>query len=427
MRLLPSQTRAILPRVSPASWSLIAFLVAVALSCTSRINVGLIALALSWGLGSLVAGMKPEAVAAGFPAMLFLTLVGVTLLFALAEQNGTLEALARRFLGALRDARFVPPLIFLLGAILSGIGPGAVAATALMAPLAMAIGLRAGAPAFLVALMIANGANAGNLSPLSAVGIIARDGMAKAGLVGHEGKVFFANLAAHVIVGVVAWVWLRPRALASDVESTPVAVARLTSSQRFTMLVLALWIMGTLFASLPVGFAAFVAATLLILAGAADETVALRKIPWAVIVMVTGMTTLVSVLEKTGGMDLVTSLLAAFATPSTVNGTVAFVTGLISTWSSTSGVVMPAFLPTATALASRVGGGDPFAIALSINVGSSLVDVSPLSTIGALCVAAVTEPEAARRLFRSMMIWGFSMTVVGAMLCQLAAGSLARF
>lgn len=412
--------------MSAASWSLIAFLVAIALSCTSRINVGLIALALAWGVGSLVAGMKPEAVAAGFPAMLFLTLVGVTLLFALAEQNGTLEALARRFLAALRDPRFVPPLIFLLGVILSGVGPGAVAATALMAPLAMAIGLRAGAPAFLVALMIANGANAGNLSPLSAVGIIARDGMAKAGLIGHEGKVFFANFAAHVLVGGAAWFWLRPRDIAQDPGTSVVALEKLTPRQRLTILLLALWILGTLFLSLPVGFAAFVASSVLILAGAADETVALRKIPWAVIVMVTGMTTLVAVLEKTGGMALVTALLAAFATPATVNGTVAFVTGLISTWSSTSGVVMPAFLPTATALASSVGGGDPLAIALSINVGSSLVDVSPLSTIGALCVATVIDPEAARGLFRKLMIWGLSMTVAGALLCQLTAGWLAR-
>ena len=412
--------------MSPASWSLVAFLVAVVLSCTSRINVGLIALALAWGLGSSVAGLKPEAVAAGFPAMLFLTLVGVTFLFALAEQNGTLEAMARRFLGTLRDPRYVPPLIFLFGALLSGVGPGAVAATALMAPVAMAIGLRAGAPAFLVALMIANGANAGNLSSLSAVGIIARDGMAKAGLVGHEGKVFFANFAAHVIVGAAAWIWLRRRHPASASGAPDLEPAELSSPQRLTLLVLALWVMGALVLSLPVGFAAFVASSVLILAGASDETAALRKIPWAVIVMVTGMTTLVSVLEKTGGMALVTTLLAAFASPATVNGTVAFVTGLISTWSSTSGVVMPAFLPTSTALASQVGGGDPFAIALSINVGSSLVDVSPLSTIGALCVAAVTDPEAARGLFRNMMMWGLSMTVVGAFLCQVAAGPLAR-
>ena len=118
----PRRKTANLPRMSPASWSLIAFVVAVALSCTSRINVGLLALALSWVLGTWVAGLKPDAVAAGFPAMLFVTLVGVTLLFALAEQNGTLEAVARRFLGTLRDPRFVPPLIFLLGAVLSGVG-----------------------------------------------------------------------------------------------------------------------------------------------------------------------------------------------------------------------------------------------------------------------------------------------------------------
>lgn len=412
--------------MSPATWSLIAFLVAVALSCTSRINVGIIALALSWALGSWVAGLKPEAVAAGFPAVLFVTLVGVTLLFALAEQNGTLEALARRFLGALRDPRFVPPLIFLLGAVLSGVGPGAVAATALMAPLAMVIGLRAGAPAFLVALMIANGANAGNLSPLSAVGIIARDGMAKAGLLHHDGKVFFANLAAHVIVGGAAWLWLRRRHGPTGLDVPTVALEKLNPSQWLTLLTLTAWILGALFLSLPVGFAAFVAASVLILFGAADERAALKSIPWAVIVMVTGMTTLVSVLEKTGGMALVTALLAALASPATVNGMVAFITGVISTWSSTSGVVMPAFLPTSSALAAQVGGGDPIAIALSINVGSSLVDVSPLSTIGALCVATVTDPEMARGLFKNLMIWGLSMTVVGALLCQLAAGPLAR-
>jgi di/tricarboxylate transporter len=416
--------------VSPSTWSLIAFLLAVGLSCTSRINVGFVALALAWGLGVL-AGLKPEAVAAGFPAMLLLTLLGVTLLFALAEQNGTLEALARRFLGAVRDPRFVPPLIFFLGAFLSGVGPGAVAATALMAPLAMAIGLRAGASAFLVALMIANGTNAGNLSPLSAVGIIARDGMAKAGLTGHEGKVFIANFAAHVIVGIGAWAVLSRRARATAADRVAEAAALpepypgLSPAQRFTIVVLLLWILGALVARLPVGFAAFAAASLIILAGASDETAAMKRIPLAVIVMVTGMTTLVSVLEKTGGMERVTSLLATFANGDTVNGLVAFVTGLISTWSSTSGVVMPAFLPTTASLASRVQ-GDPLAIALSINVGSSLVDVSPLSTIGALCVAALSDTDAARALFRSMMIWGLSMTVVGALLSQLFAGPLAR-
>jgi hypothetical protein len=76
-------------------------------------------------------------------------------------------------------------------------------------------------------------------------------------------------------------------------------------------------------------------------------------------------------------------------------------------------------------LVERVGGGDPLAVALSINVGASIVDVSPLSTLGALCVAAVSEPEVARDLFRKLLIWGFSMAVVGAALCQIFAGAFA--
>ena len=89
-------------------------------------------------------------------------------------------------------------------------------------------------------------------------------------------------------------------------------------------------------------------------------------------------------------------------------------------------MVLPAFLPTAADLVHKVGGGDPLAVALSINVGSSLVDVSPLSTLGALCVAAVANPDTARRLFRQMLVWGLSMAVVGALLAQLLAGVVAR-
>jgi hypothetical protein len=74
----------------------------------------------------------------------------------------------------------------------------------------------------------------------------------------------------------------------------------------------------------------------------------------------------------------------------------------------------------------KLGGGDPLAVALSINVGSALVDVSPLSTLGALCVAQLTDEVESRRLFRRLLVWGLSMTVVGALLCQLFAGWLAR-
>jgi di/tricarboxylate transporter len=187
------------------------------------------------------------------------------------------------------------------------------------------------------------------------------------------------------------------------------------------------WIAAVVLAGTPIGLAAFAASALLVAGRAADENSAVRKMPWPAILMVCGVTMLVTAVERAKGMELFTALLATLATPATLNGVIAFVTGVISTCSSTSGVVLPTFLPMAPGLVAQVGGGDPLAVALSINVGSSLVDVSPLSTLGALCVASVTGPDEARPLFRKLLVWGLSMSIVGALLCQVFAGVFARW
>jgi len=415
--------------LSPAVLSLVALLVAIALSMATKLNVGVAAMAFAWLIGTYAAGFKADQVAAGFPSALFLTLTGVMLLFALAETNGTLERLAQRAVALARGrTRLIPILLFLIACALASVGPGAITAVALLIPTAMAVATRAGVPRFLTALAVANGANAGNLSPISAVGILANTKMAEAGIGGHSIKVWIANLAAHVLVMAGAYVIVGRWGSEASRDATPEPAAR-TSFERvhwLTIAVILAWIAGVIGLQLNVGFAAFFAASLLILLSLADETASVKRVPWGVIVMVCGVTVLIGVLEKTGGMELFTAMLARLATPATVDGTVAFVTGLISTWSSTSGVVLPAFLPAVPGLVQKVGGGDPLAVALSINVGSAMVDVSPLSTLGALCVATVADPVEARTLFRQLLLWGLSMAVVGAMLCQLLAGIMAR-
>ena len=417
--------------MNPAIASVFALLLAIVLSMVSRLNIGLLAIALAWIVGVFLAGMKAEAVMAGFPATLFLTLTGVTLLFACAETNGTLERLAHRAVGLVRGKQvLLPALFFLIAMTLSTVGPGAIAAVALIVPLAMAIGDRAGLPRFLTALMVANGANAGNLSPISAVGVIANTKMAEAGMGGHEWKVWFANFIAHALVAGVAYVILVRQATAETASANSVdapAEPAFTRPQILTAVLILLWIIGVLAFKLNVGLSAFASVVLLVLLRTSDETQSLKKVPWGVIVMVSGVSLLISLLEKTGGMDHFTALLAKIATPTTINGLIAFLTGVISTYSSTSGVVLPTFLPIAAKLSQQIGGGDPLAIALSINVGSSIVDVSPLSTLGALCIATVSEPSDAKVLFRQLLFWGFAMTIVGALFCQFFAGLLARF
>jgi Na+/H+ antiporter NhaD/arsenite permease-like protein len=409
--------------------SLAALLVVIVVSVTSNINVGVLAIALGALVALLAAGWTANELMAAFPAPLFLTLVGVTLLFAVAQKNGTLEAITARVVRLCGgNTALLPIAFFLLTGMLSSVGPGAIIATAIMAPLAMSAGLSAGVPAFLIALMVANGANAGNLSPVSAVGIIVHAQMDKAGLPDHALAVFLANFVAHTAVAAAAYVLFGGRQLlrAGRVAYIRVALPAVTVTHWITIAVLLVWIAAVVGFEANPGIAAFIAATVLILARTGDDKAAVGAVPWAVILMVCGVSVLIGVLDKTGGMDLFTSLLANITSPAFVNGMMAFVTGLISTYSSTSGVVYPAFLPTVPGLVEKLGGGNPLEIALSINVGAALVDVSPLSTIGALAIAAVPAGAADTTiLFRKMLIWGFAMTAVGAIFCQLFIGFFA--
>ena len=65
--------------------SLGAGLITIIISCTIRLHVGFLAISFAWIVGVYFADMTPREVMDGFPTRLFVTLAGVTLLFALAQ------------------------------------------------------------------------------------------------------------------------------------------------------------------------------------------------------------------------------------------------------------------------------------------------------------------------------------------------------
>ena len=76
---------------------------------------------------------------------LFITLAGVTLLFGMANVNGTLQRLAARAVALCRgNAGVIPVMFFVVALVLSSIGPGNIATAALLAPMGMAVGTRPG-------------------------------------------------------------------------------------------------------------------------------------------------------------------------------------------------------------------------------------------------------------------------------------------
>src|SRR5262245_4978465 len=172
----------------------------------SKVNVGVVSLAFAWIVGVYLGGMPLNTVIGTFPIQLFLTLIGVTLLFGMANVNGTLERLAAQAVRLCRGHAGIIPIMFFFVALgLSTIGPGNIATTAIIAPMAMAVGARAVVPPFLTALMVGNGAQAGALSPFAPTGVIVNGIMDRIGLPGHQWDTFANNLFAHAIVTFTAY------------------------------------------------------------------------------------------------------------------------------------------------------------------------------------------------------------------------------
>ena len=401
--------------------TLVALAVAIVVSCVSRLNVGLLAMALAWVIGVYVGDLPLRDVTAGFPIDLFLTLSGVTLLFAQAHVNGTLDIVAHNAMRLCRGrVGLVPIMYFALGAALASAGPGNIATTGLLAPMAMATALKMRISPFLMAIMVGNGCNSGSLSPLAPTGIIVSGLMQRIGLPGFELQTWVYNLLAHAIVGFAGYFifggfQLLTRSDRVEVEAEP--ARKLDRNQIATLGMIAVLILGVIFGNFNIGMAAFAGAVLLSLMRAADDGEAIKRMPWGTILMVCGVTVLIGLLQTTGGMQIFSNLLSSIATPTTVIPELSVIIGVVSAYSSTSGVVLPAFLPTVPGLVENLGLDNALAIASTMNVAGHLVDVSPLSTIGALCIASVPAGEMSRKLFNQLLAWGMSMTVVGAVIC----------
>ena len=409
--------------MSVAWISLAALVAAVTLSIVSKVNVGVVSLALAWIVGVYIGDMTYNAVIGTFPVALFITLAGVTLLFGMANVNGTLQRLAARAVSAVPRQRRRHPGDVLRGRAVPVVDrPGQHRHRGA----AGADGHGGGRPGRGPA--VPHRADARQRRPgRRALAVCAHRGHRQRGDGPHwpgrppvgpptattSWPTSSVTFVAYLLFG--GWKLFASHRSADGAEAAdaePFEGAPLAHPG-----VLAAVVLGVILFNLQVGMAALVGATILSLARAGDEKEAIKRMPWGVVLMVCGVTVLIGVLEKTQGMSLFTDLLATVSSPDTVSAVVAFATGLVSVYSSTSGVVLPAFLPTVPGLVERLGGGDPMAIASSMVVGGHLVDLSPLSTIGALCIAALPAGTDGRQLFNQLLAWGMSMVVVGTAVC----------
>jgi len=409
-----------------AELSLIALAFAVVIAIVRNVNVGPLSLAIALVVGYYIGGVKVREIMAGYPVNVFLMLAGITYLFAIANVNGTLVKLTRFAVkGVGGNVALLPIVLFLLAFVLSSLGPGAITICALLAAPCMLLASQAKIPAFLMAVMVANGTQAGNMSPIAVAGVIVKGLTEKMNLPDWSFILWMNSLVFFFAIGVGAYLLFGGLKLWKQGGSAEVAgvlkdpVEPFTTHQYLTLAGIAILVIGVFFFKLDIGLGGFLVGTVLVLLGAADEEKAFKAMPWGAILMVTGVTVLIQLMSKIGGMALFADIMAKQSTPYTATLVVGFWAALVSAYASTIGIILPAFVPMAPDLLAKIGGTDLLALISSIVLCGHITDVSPLSTLGAIFIANATEDQDKKKLFRNLLIWGLAMSPVGAIVCWL--------
>jgi di/tricarboxylate transporter len=476
--------------MSPQLISIYALVAMFVVATILPINMGVLAFVGAFLVGTLVASQTTSAIIAGFPGGLFLTLVGITFLFAIAQNNGTIDWLVRLAVRAVRGRiAAIPWIMFGISAVLTAVGAVSPGAVAIIAPIALGFALKYSINPLLMGLMVIHGAQAGGFSPISIYGGITNRVVAKAGLPLNEIVTFLASFGVNLAVAVLLFfalggrrllqaradvstgqatasaaaaaqapVSMAPAAVAGtagslalavphvavtvpqsgpqvygDAESEALTEERMLGNWRddalaggdegtdrsaesphwyrvLTLGGIILLAVLTLAFNLDIGFTAITIGLGLSLIAPNLQKRAMGQVSWPEIMLITGVSTYVVVLEKMGTISFVGDSVAGLASPMLAALLLCFIGAVVSAFASST-AVLGSLIPLAVPFLQSGTGVSPIGFIAAMAVASTIVDVSPFSTNGALVLANAQGVDR-EAFFRKLMAYGAIVTVV---------------
>ncbi|MFE4535481.1 SLC13 family permease [Streptomyces scopuliridis] len=435
--------------------SLIGLVLIFTVATVFSVHMGALAIVVAFVVGTVFVHESADDIFAGFPGDLFVVLVGVTFLFAIAKSNGTVSWLVHGSMRAVRGRiALIPWIMFLVTAVLTAVGAVVPAAVALVAPIGLGFAKRYHINPLLMGLLIINGASAGGFSPISVFGSITNGVMARNDLPGNPALLFLCSFLFNVALSLFVFFLFGGRTLLGRREASPepsgsfgsspssgpssssgssapatavapasgggpaVAVVdepveepppTLDRARVLTLLGLLSLVVGALFFDLNVGLMALTVTVVLSLVSPESAKGAVDKCAWSTVLLVCGIVTFVSLMERIGTIDYLGEGVASVRTPLLGALLICLIGAVVSAFASTTGI-LGALIPLAVPflLGGQVG---TVGLIVALAISASVVDSSPFSTSGALVVA--NAPEARRdTVFRGLMVWGLAMAVV---------------
>jgi len=448
--------------MSPEILSIIVLILLFVIATTLPVNLGALALAAAFFVGTIAVGLSIDEIilgvpgdgeiTGGFPGDLFVLLVGLTYLFALAQNNGTVDLLVQWCMRLVRGRlAAVPWIFFFLTMLLSAIG--ALFAVAIVAPLAMPFARRYGVNLLLMGMMVVHGALGGAFSPISVYGAFVNETMVNEGLPSSPTTLFLTPMVINIVVAVGIYLLLGGRQLVGErvavtadeaesdqqvthggpgAASAPGRAGASTSSettttdapervavgyeQVLTLVGLLVLAVGSVAFELDVGFLAIAIAVVLRLA-APKRKDAIGQISWSTVLLICGVITYVGVLQAAGTVDYVSERIIAIGAALVVALLLCYLGGVLSAFASSVGILGVA-IPLAVPFLQQ---GEVSAVGMvaALAVATTIVDVSPFSTNGALILANAPADIDRDRFYRQMLAYAAVVVVVGPLLAWL--------
>jgi Na+/H+ antiporter NhaD/arsenite permease-like protein len=432
---------------------LISILVLVAVflvATTTGINMGVLGIVAAFIVGTAMS-VSEDDIFAGFPGDLFVILVGVTYLFAIASGNGTVDWLIHRAVQAVggRTAA-IPWVMFLVTAVLTASGAVVPGAVAIVAPIALGFAIQYGINPVLMGLCVINGATAGGFSPISVFGSIVNGVVENNDLAENSTLLFLSSFVFNLLLTVVVFFLFGGRKLlgrkvdpddmargddeaertrrferrqkerAESEERAPIAggsavtaeadgIPQLDRDKILTLIGIVALIAVALAFDVDVGFVALTIAAILAFFNPGIAKEAVNKIAWPTVLLICGIVMYVGLLETLGSIDWLGEQVATINSALIAALLICYVGGVVSAFASTTGI-LAALIPLAVPLL-ETGAIGAVGLIIALSISSSVVDSSPFSTSGALTVA--NTPDSHREIvFRRLMQWGMSMVLI---------------
>jgi di/tricarboxylate transporter len=444
--------------MSPELISILALVAMFAVATVLPVNMGVLAFVGAGIIGTTVAGLGTDDIIAGFPGDLFLTLVGITFLFAVAQNNGTIDWLVQMAVRVVRGrVAAIPWIMFLIAAIL----------TAVVAPIALGFAAQYGISPLLMGLMVIHGAQAGGFSPSSIYGGITNGVVATAGLPLNQYVTMGASFAVNFVVSALLFAVLGGRKLLrqrvgtageppllpaegahvvvtspqkgaqayGDAEAQAMTEWRAETEhapdslldehspdpvpsgsrphQALTVVgLLALAVATPLFdlSSAEVGFVAISIGAVLAVLQPHLQRSAAGQVTWPEILLICGVATYVGVLDAMGTIDYVGTSVAGIGSPLFAALLLCFIGAVVSAFASST-AVLGSLIPLAVPFLQSGTGVAAIGFVAALAVSSTIVDVSPFSTNGALVLANARGIDKTV-FFRRLLAYAAVVTVV---------------